>query len=159
MADFVIRRAERSDLPALGRLGAVLMRLHYEFDPDRFLAPGDHPEEGYAAFLGRELDSAGSAVFVAARGEEVVGYVYAGVEPRSWKELRDTAGFVHDLVVTDRARRMGAGSALLDGAIAWLRAQGVRRVMLWTADRNAAARALFASRGFRYTMVEMTKEL
>ena len=34
----VIRRATRADLPALGRLGAMLVRTHHEFDPNRFFA-------------------------------------------------------------------------------------------------------------------------
>ena len=42
MADeAIVRRATAADLPALGRLGALLLRTHYEFDPQRFLAPGD----------------------------------------------------------------------------------------------------------------------
>ena len=38
-------------------------------------------------------------------GEEVVGYVYAGLEPQSWKELREACGFIHDVAV-DEARRI-----------------------------------------------------
>ena len=37
--DVLIRRAERRDLQALGRLGASLMRTHYAFDERRFLSP------------------------------------------------------------------------------------------------------------------------
>jgi hypothetical protein len=33
------------------------------------------------------------------------------------------------------------------------------RVVLWTAERNQAAQRLFASAGFRQTMLEMTREL
>lgn len=52
---FTIRRATDADLPALGRLGALLMRTHYAFDRDRFMAPGDDPEDGYAWFLRTQL--------------------------------------------------------------------------------------------------------
>ncbi len=90
---------------------------------------------------------------------EVAGYVYAGVEPLSWKELRDEAGFVHDLLVADAARRSGVGQQLLDAAIAWLKQRGMPRVVLWTAARNEGAHRLFERRGFRSTMVEMTLEL
>ncbi len=88
-----------------------------------------------------------------------VGYVYAGLEPQSWKELRDAAGFVHDVVVTDDARRRGVATALMDAAIGWLKSRGAPRVMLGTAEANHGAQALFARLGFRRTMVEMTKEL
>lgn len=157
--DVIIRPAEHRDLAALGRLGASLMRTHFAFDRQRFLSPGDDAEAGYAEFLGSQLEEADSVVLVAARDGETVGYVYAGIEPLSWKELRDEAGFVHDLLVRDEDRSSGVGRQLLDAAIAWLRARGMPRVVLWTAAPNAGAQRLFERRGFRSTMVEMTLEL
>ncbi len=154
-----IRRATRADLPALGRLGAHLMTVHYEFDRRRFLAPIGDPEAGYAHFLGSQIDADDATVLVAERAGAVAGYVYAGIEPLSWKELRDTAGFVHDLVVDPAARRAGIAGALIDAAIAWVRAQGVRSVMLWTAAPNEGAQRVFEQLGFRRTMVEMTLDL
>ena len=47
-----VRRAVDGDLPALGRMGAALMRVHFAFDPLRFMDPGVDPESGYAWFLG-----------------------------------------------------------------------------------------------------------
>ena len=154
-----IRRASRDDLPALGRLGALLLRAHYEFDRQRFMAPGLDPESGYAWFLGTQLLEDDAVVLVAERAGEVVGYVYAGLEPRSWKELRDAAGFVHDVAVMEPARRAGVARALVEAAVEWLRERGAPRVVLWTAERNAGAQQLFAGLGFRRTMIEMTREL
>ena len=157
---FTIRRATADDAAALGRLGALLMRTHYDFDPQRFLPPGDAPERGYGAFLRSQLRRQDVVVFVAALDEgAVVGYVYAGLEPMSWKELRDEAGFIHDIAVDPSARRLGIAAALMDAAVAWLEAQGAPRVMLWTAEQNADAQRLFARAGFRRTMIEMTREL
>jgi ribosomal protein S18 acetylase RimI-like enzyme len=155
----IVRRATRVDLPAAGRLGAELLRTHYEFDRDRFMAPGEDPEGGYAWFLGTQLAQRDAAVFVAEQEGAIVGYVYAAVEPRSWKELRDEAGFIHDVVVDPAARRAGIATALLEAAFAWLRTQGVPRVVLGTAYANQAAQRLFTNLGFRPTMIEMTKEL
>jgi ribosomal protein S18 acetylase RimI-like enzyme len=157
--DVVVRLATRADTPALGRLGAMLMRLHHAFDPLRFLPPGDTPEDGYAWFLASQISQDDVVVLVAERASQIVGYVYAGIEPLSWKELRDEAGFIHDIVVDEHARRTGVAGLLLDAAIAWLRGRDVARVVLWTAEPNVAAQKLFAAHGFRRTMVEMTKEL
>jgi ribosomal protein S18 acetylase RimI-like enzyme len=157
--DVVIRQATIADLPALGRLGGLLLRTHYEFDPQRFIAPGDNVEEGYAWFLGTQLRQKDVAIFVAERRGDVLGYVYAGIEPHSWKELRDEAGFIHDIVVDERGRRTGLASALVERAVAWLRERGMPRVVLWTADRNDVAQRLFVALGFRRTMIEMTREL
>ena len=143
----------------LGTLGAMLMRTHYAYDPLRFRPPGDAPEEGYAWFLESQLAEADVVVLVAERSGRVVGYIYAGIEPLSWKELRDEAGFIHDIAVDEVARRTGVAGQLLDAAIAWLRERGMPRVVLWTAEPNNAAQQLFESHGFRRTMVEMTREL
>lgn len=155
----VVRPAREADLPALGRLGAALIRVHHDFDPQRFLTPPDQPEAGYAWFLGTQMQDADASVFVAEQDGEVVGYVYAGLEPMSWKELRDEAGFIHDVVVAATHRGGGIGEALVERASAWLRERGVARVLLWTAQRNSAAQRLFSRLGFRPTMLEMTREL
>ena len=154
-----IRKAEVRDVASLGRLGAMLMRAHYAFDRQRFLAPGVGTESGYASFLGSVLESPENCVFVAEREGSVVGYVYAALEPLSWKELRGPAGFIHDVAVAEESRRSGAGTKLMEAAIRWLREHGAPRVILWTAAPNEAARSLFHQLGFRDTMTEMTKEL
>jgi GNAT superfamily N-acetyltransferase len=159
MSDYEIRRATSEDLQALGRLGAVLMRAHYAFDSNRFMRPGARAEDGYAAFLATQLDDPESLVLVAVHDGEVRGYLYAAVEPRSWKELRDRAGFIHDILVDEPSRRFGIADALLDRAVAWIREQRVPRVILWTAAKNEQAQRLFARKGFRVTMQEMTLEL
>jgi GNAT superfamily N-acetyltransferase len=116
-----IRRATDADLPALGRLGALLIRTHYQFDPLRFMAPGSHPEEGYAWFLGTQLRDDDVVVFVAERGSSIVGYVYAALEPQSWKELREACGFIHDVVVDESGRRSGVATLLMEAAIGGFR--------------------------------------
>jgi ribosomal protein S18 acetylase RimI-like enzyme len=159
MTETIIRLATPEDLPALGRLGAILMRAHYGFDPQRFMDPGTDPADGYAWFLGRQLKDNDVVIFVAEQDGNVIGYVYAGLEPISWKELRDACGFVHDVVVDERGRRSGTATALIEAAVQWLRERGAPRVMLWTAEKNDGAQLLFEKLGFRRTMIEMTREL
>ena len=155
----MIRRATPSDAPALGRLGALLLRAHHHFDPQRFMAPGANPEAGYGWFLNSQLGDDDVAVFVAEQDGAVIGYVYAGLEPRSWKELREACGFIHDVAVREEGRRTGVATALIDAAVDWLRARGAPRVVIWTAAQNTPAQHLFDRLGFRKTMVEMTREL
>jgi GNAT superfamily N-acetyltransferase len=156
---FTVRRAEQRDLASIGEMGAQLVRMHYGFDARRFLAPFENQAGGYASFLGTQLTRDDAVVFVADRGGEPIGYAYAGVEPLSWMELREEAGFVYDVFVIDEARRSGVGAALVEAAAAWLAERGMPRVMLWTAARNEGARRLFARLGFRLTMLEMTREV
>jgi ribosomal protein S18 acetylase RimI-like enzyme len=157
--DTVIRRATDADLDAIGRLGALLVRTHHAFDPQRFMRARGGAELGYGSFIGSQLSEPDVVVFVAERDGAVVGYVYAGLEPRDWMALRDAAGVVHDVVVEPNQRGVGIGRQLLTAAMAWLRDHDAPRVVLWTAERNEPAQRLFASLGFRRTMIEMTREL
>jgi ribosomal protein S18 acetylase RimI-like enzyme len=154
-----IRPATREDLAAVGRLGALLMRVHYEFDRQRFMRPLAGAERGYASFLGSQLGDPDSIVLVAEHDGRVVGYVYAAVEPASWKELRDRAGYIHDVLVDEGHRRSGMAEDLMNAAVDWLRSRDVPRVVLATASQNESAQRLFQRLGFRPTMIEMTREL
>ena len=159
MADFIIRRATADDRSALGELGAVLIRAHHTFDPQRFLAPGSNPAEGYGRFLASQLEDDESAVFVADRGGQLLGYVYASLEGRSWRELRDACGFIDDVVVREGERRTGVATAMIEAAFDWMREHGAPRVILWSAEQNQSGQRLFERLGFRRTMVELTREL
>lgn len=155
----VVRRATPADLPAIGRLGALLVRLHHDFDPKRFIAATSQTEPSYAAFLGTQLEEPDVSVLVATQGDTVLGYTYAGVEGRDYMSLRGPAGVLYDIIVDPAYRRHGVGRMLLDATLAFLKARGAPRVVLSTAERNEAAQRLFATAGFRRTMVEMTCEL
>jgi ribosomal protein S18 acetylase RimI-like enzyme len=154
-----IRPAAPADLPALGRLGALLVRTHHEFDAARFIAATPQTEHGYASFFGTQLEEPRVLILVAERDGEVLGYTYAGVEGRDYMSLRGPAGVLYDIVVDDAHRGHGVGRMLLDATLAALRARGAPRVVLSTAERNEPAQRLFAGAGFRRTMIEMTREL
>lgn len=153
-----IRPATSGDEGALGALGGALMRQHHADDPRRFLQV-DRPEAGYGRFLVAQLAEPDGLVLVAEDGGRVVGYVYAEVEGTNWMELRGPCGIVHDIVVDAGARGRGAGRALLDAAIAWIRSKGRPQVVLMTKTRNQDAQRLFTACGFRPTMTEMTLDL
>jgi ribosomal protein S18 acetylase RimI-like enzyme len=154
----IIRAASPADLPAIGRLGALLVRLHHDFDPQRFIAATPRTEHGYASFLGTQLEEPDIVILVAEQNGAVVGYTYAGVEGVDYMALRGPAGVAYDLVVDPAHRGQGIGQLLLDATLAELKSRGAPRVMLSVADGNDAAQRLFARAGFRRTMVEMTRE-
>jgi ribosomal protein S18 acetylase RimI-like enzyme len=154
-----IRPAARADLAAIGKLGALLVRTHYDFDRERFLAATPDTERGYASFLGSRLGQPNGVLLVAERNGEVLGYVWGGVEGYDYMTLRGPAGMLYDIVVDPLHRGHGIGSLLLNAAIAALQVHGAPRVLLSTAERNVSAQRLFERAGFRRTMIEMTREL
>jgi ribosomal protein S18 acetylase RimI-like enzyme len=158
-APFEIREATRGDVADLARLGAKLARAHHAMDPDRFFAPDEPIEDGYAWWLGKERANPRAVVLAAARRGRIVGYAYGRIEPRDWNLLRDRCGVGVDLWVEPRARRSGIGAALLEALAAALAERGAPRIVLNVASRNPRAARLFSSRGFRATMVELTREV
>jgi ribosomal-protein-alanine N-acetyltransferase len=70
----------------------------------------------------------------------IFGYVVA------WMVVDEAE--IANLAVSDGARRMGIGARLLDHAIGTAKAQKSVVVFLEVRESNAAARALYASRGF-----------
>ena len=159
MSVIIVRRATPKDLPTVGRLGALLVRTHWELDPKRFMRATPHMAPGYGHFLGTQLDDPDVCVLVAEQEGDVLGYTYAAVEPRDWMSLRDRAGVIHDIIVDPARRRAGVGRMLLDATLAFLKERGAPRVVLSTAERNESAQRLFERAGFRPTMIEMTREL
>ena len=152
---FHTRPAAKPDEEALGRFGAALMRQHHASDPRRFILT-DRPEAGYGRFLISQLADPACLVLVAERANEIVGYVFARIEPTSWRDLRGPCGFIHDVFVHERVRHQGVGRALVRAAITWVQSRGMFQVVLWSKSGNDTAQGLFAKLGFRQTMVEMT---
>jgi ribosomal protein S18 acetylase RimI-like enzyme len=154
-----VRPASARDVSALGRLGALLVKTHHDFDPRRFIPATPQTERGYGSFLGTQLDDEDIVVLVAERDGEVIGYTYAGMEGFDYMALRGPAGVLYDIVVDPGHRGQGVGRQLLDATLSALEVKGAPRVVLSTAEQNEPAQRLFASAGFRRTMIEMTREL
>ena len=88
-------------------------------------------------------------LFVAEQDDVVVGYVYGRGRRANWRELREAAGFIHDVVVAPARERAASARQLIDAASAWCRERGMPRVLLWVAEQNAGAQRLFDRAGFR----------
>jgi len=122
-ARIVLRPARDADIDA------VLAIEHASFgDPWNRSAFADLVGDPRVAFL------------IADVGGAVRGYVVA------WFVLDE--GEIGNLAVAKNARRLGIGARLLDAAIAAVRESDVDTLYLEVRDSNAAARALYASRGF-----------
>ncbi|HVY49110.1 MAG TPA: GNAT family N-acetyltransferase [Minicystis sp.] len=154
--DVTIRPARPEDVERLGELAGQLVRQHHDADPGRFMLVPD-VEWGYGRWLGREAKRRGAVVLVAERADAVVGYAYGALGGRDWNELLDEHAAVHDILVDAPHRKGGIGGLLLDALLARLEALGAARIVLKTMVANQPAQRLFESRGFRRTMIEMTR--
>jgi DNA-binding MarR family transcriptional regulator/GNAT superfamily N-acetyltransferase len=94
-----------------------------------------------ADFIDR-FDAQRSRCFIAEVDGERVGSAFVVPRSRSVAKLRL-------LIVEPRARGRGLGRRLVEACIAFAREKRYRRLVLWTQSNLAAARAIYASCGFK----------
>jgi GNAT superfamily N-acetyltransferase len=87
-------------------------------------------------------DPAREAAWIAERDGRRVGCVFCVRKDEETAQLRI-------LLVTAEGRGLGLGRQLVDRTVAFARAAGYRRLVLWTNDPLAAARRIYVERGFR----------
>ena len=153
-----IRPATAPDVPAVVKMVRKLCELHQSWDPARYAFRED-VERMYQSWLTDRTTDPRAVFLVAERQERgPVAFLIGGVE----REIRiyklQEYGFIHDLWVEEDYRNEGLGRQLVMRAIERFRELGVPQVRLDTAAANDAARKLFASCGFRLSVMEMLWE-
>ena len=142
-------------MSTVGRLGAMLVRMHHDLDPKRFIPATSDTEKRYGGFLRTQLDEPKIVILVAEQDGSVIGYTYAGVEGTDYMSLRGPAGALYDIVVdpsiADRHGRM-----LLDATVDALKGKARRE---WCSVRRKEVAQHLSSAPARRTMIEMTREL
>jgi len=87
------------------------------------------------------LDPSRERCWIAEMDGEPVGSVFVVKQSRAVAKLRL-------LIVDPKARGRGLGKRLVGECIAFARARGYRKLVLWTQSNLAAARAIYAKAGF-----------
>lgn len=147
-----VREASQRDEDAVVGLWTDLALHHESIDPVFSLRPDASRE--IHAIVSAQLKDPDAATFVwerTARGSErgsLAGLCIVRIDrapPINWEVERAE---VTDLIVAKDSRRLGIGGALLDSALAWVARNGVERVEVRVAVRNAEGQAFWRARGF-----------
>jgi ribosomal protein S18 acetylase RimI-like enzyme len=100
--------------------------------------------------------SPGHALFVAADGDRVVGFVAVSTRTHF---TGDVDAYIGELVVDRTVERQGVGRMLLRVAEDWARDNGFDTLTLDTGARNTRARALYEAAGFEDEDIRLSKRL
>ena len=95
-----------------------------------------HIEDESFAEVWKAVDSQG----------KIVGFCVADIE----EDGDEPFGMVCDVLVSPTFRGGGAGGALLNTAISWLRGRGIKDIYLESGKDNHAAHKFFEKRGFHH---------
>ena len=151
--DVQVRRAEKSDAPAVAELALRLVEQHVGYDPVRFARIATL--DGMTWFYGSQTEAETARVLVAEIDKRVVGFVYLEFENTNYAELSVFSTRLHDIYVDEGARLHGAGRKLMEATVAEAREFGAAKILLSVAVKNTLARTFFQKAGFKETMVEM----
>jgi ribosomal protein S18 acetylase RimI-like enzyme len=154
----LIRSAVPTDIPAVLPLVTKICALHESWDYARFSFIL-HPEQRYERFLNRLITDERSVFLVAEDEEQLIGFLIATVESEIPIYRLKEFAFIHDIWVNPEYRQKGIGRDMVTQAIEYFYQMGVEQIRLDTAAINEPARRLFASCGFRISVIEMLKEL
>ena len=102
---------------------------------------------GIAADFIRKFQPEWEKCWIAELDGERVGAAFVVRQSRTVARLRM-------LILSPQARGLGLGARLTDECIAFARAKGYRKMVLWTNSCLTAARAIYRKRGFRLTQSE-----
>jgi len=97
---------------------------------------------GIAARFVEKFDARRERCWIAARGGERLGAVFLVKQSPRVAKLRL-------LIVEPGARGMGLGMRLVKACVAFARAAGYRKLVLWTQSELTAARAIYEKTGFK----------
>ena len=132
----VLRDPGPGDLGWVVQVHGELYAREYGFDASFEALVAD-----IAARFLRDFDAQREKGWIAEVDGERAGCVFVVRKSATVAQLRL-------LLVRPEARGLGLGGRLVDQCIAFARACGYRRMMLWTQSNLTAARAIYRSRGF-----------
>jgi GNAT superfamily N-acetyltransferase len=145
--DFTIRPGRREDAAEAARLWMQSAEEHTAHDRVYETAPG--AEKVMRRFLADVTNSGYSFLFVAAAGEQTVGFISGELRQGSPTFLPKAWASVDDVFVEPEYRNRGMGRALLKSVQSWAQERGADGISLQVAAAISRGRTFYEDLGFR----------
>lgn len=156
--EIIIRRATKQDIPALIRLDVQTTDYHAKLDP-KALKTGRELRSVFKKFFLKQLARRNGRIFVATEGAKTIGFLMCEIQKMKIVYRFPKVGFISTVYVEGKARRSGAGAALLEEAIRWLKSKGMNRLELGIMCNNDIGMEFWTKQGFKPWWVKMWKKI
>jgi ribosomal protein S18 acetylase RimI-like enzyme len=154
-----IRKATPADVPRIKELWDSLIafnKMHCGHGRGIFRYRKDKGAI-YLEFMKIQLRRRNAVVFVAELGDNVVGHVMVEVQKLPRIYIHDKNAHVGEIVVDERYRGRGIGSALLEEAERWAKKKGMYSIGLMVHTANLGALSVYKKSGFVEHHLKMAK--
>jgi ribosomal protein S18 acetylase RimI-like enzyme len=152
-----ITEAAESHVPELVRLWTEFFDYHRDIDP--YYTRSEDAHRHIERRFREKIQGSDSGVLVAVEKGEVIGYSLFWIAPNSPYIKEKHHGFISDLAVASGRRDRGVGERLLERTLAWFKAKGIGRVVLYTLPGNQRAVEFWRRHGFETRMQCMERLL
>lgn len=152
----MIRKAVLNDIPSISLLYREQFKEMAELIPD-FIKIGDQSKE----FIEKIISNDDSDILVYENDNEIIGFILLQAKQRPDFDFIKPGKFCYimDLIITEKHRNKGYGTALMNSAIDWGKEQVCNIVNLDVLSNNPKAISLYEKLGFISKAQEMYYKL
>ena len=148
----MVRKAMLDDIPAISELYREQFREMSKLIPD-FIKEGDQSKD----FLEKTISNDDSDIIVYENNGTVVGFILLQAKTRPDFDfmLPGKYCYIMDIIVTEKERNKGFGTALMNSAKEWAKERDCNFINLDVLAKNSGAIALYEKLGFTPKAQEM----
>jgi GNAT superfamily N-acetyltransferase len=154
---WLVREATKHDVDQIVSLWSGMMAVHGEMDARFRFAPG--VQKDVHKHIRSTLRSRAARIYIAQHETQIIGYILGELHTRRPIYPIGQYGFISDLMVAEKWRGSGIGSALAKRVEEWFRAEGVTTIELFVAEANEGSTSFWENVGFRSYLRLVRKEL
>ncbi|MEW6749064.1 MAG: GNAT family N-acetyltransferase [Candidatus Micrarchaeota archaeon] len=155
----IIRKATEKDIPRIKELWDSLIeyhRKHFGYGSGIFQYKKDK-DAIYLRFLKKQVRRRNAAIFVAEKEGKIVGHVMVEVGAIPPIYVHRKQAYICEIVVDEKHRGKGIGTALLEDAGLWAKKKGLYSISLMVHTGNKHAFSTYKSCGFEENHLKMVK--
>ncbi len=144
---YIIRRAEKNDIPSIMKLLIQVNMVHHEGRPDLFKGPTTKYTEAELSDL---LENEATPIFVCADDKQVLGHGFCIFQHSGGRlmEEHDTL-YIDDICVDENHRGKGIGKALFEAIVSFAKSKGCYNVTLNVWSCNPGAMEFYERMGMK----------